>query len=140
MKKVLRDVQITVDGVDLSDHFTSITVEDAANEVDATAFGSVYTSAVKGMRTAQISGTVQQDFDTASVDDTLSALNDQETTFEVEVIPDAGVISATNPGYRIAEAQLMGYSPLSGGVGDLSTTDITFTNAGDAGVERIVTP
>jgi hypothetical protein len=139
-KQVLRDVQVVVDDVDLSDHFTSITVEDSANEVDATAFGSVYTSAVKGMRTASISGTVQQDFAAASTDATLSALNDQDTTFTVVVVPTDAAVSATNPAYIIDEAQLMGYTPLSGGVGDLSTTDVTFTNAGDAGVERIVDP
>lgn len=139
-KRVLRDVQVTVDGVDLSDHFTQITVEDGAAEVDSTAFGSVYTQAMKGMRTAQITGTIQQDFAAASVDATLSALNNSDATFQVLVVPASGVISATNPGYRLAEAQLLGYTPLSGGVGDLSTTDVTFSNAGDLGVERLTTP
>jgi len=140
MKTVLRNVFVSVDGTDLSDHFTQITVEDSAAEVDSTAFGSVYTQAMKGLRTAQITGTVQQDFAAASVDATLSALNDQDTTFEVIVVGDADTtadISATNPGYRIAESQLLGYTPISGGVGDLSTTDVTFSNAGDLGVERL---
>lgn len=138
MKVVLRDVQITVNGVDLSDHCTEVTVEDSAAEVDATAFGSKYTQAVKGLRTAQITANLQQDFATGSVDATLSPLNDSDATFEVEVIPLAGAVGPTNPGYRIAEAQLMGYQPLSGGVGTLSMTSVTFTNAGDAGVERLV--
>jgi len=140
MKRVLRDVSITVDDVDLSDHFTAITVEDAAAEVDSTAFGSTYTQAMKGMRTAQITGTVQQDFDTGSVHETLNALNDADSTFEVVVVPTSDVISATNPGFRIAESQLLGYTPLAGGVGDLSTTDITFTNASDAGLEVLTAP
>jgi hypothetical protein len=141
-KQVLRNVGVIVDQVDLSDRTTSVTVDDGANEVDATAFGSVYTSAVKGMRTAQITATFQQDFDTGSVHDTLNALNDQSTTFEVLIVPDgdASGITATNPGFRIAEAHLLGYSPLSGGVGDLSTTDVTFTNAGDLGVEVLTSP
>lgn len=135
MKRVLRDVSITVDGTDLSDHFTQITVEDSAAEVDATAFGSVYTQAMKGMRTAQITGTVQQDFDAGSVHETLAPLNDQEAPFEVIVVPTEATVSATNPAFRLSESQLLGYTPLSGGVGDLSTTDVTFTNAGDLGVE-----
>jgi hypothetical protein len=140
MKKVLRDVQVIVDGTDLSDHFTSITVEDSAAGVDGTAFGSVYTSELKGMRTAQITGTVQQDFDAASVHAVLSALNDQDEPFEVQVIPTADAISATNPAFTLPEAQLLGYTPLSGGVGDLSTTDVTFTNAGDQGLVIDITP
>jgi hypothetical protein len=134
MKQVLRDVTIMVDGVDLSDHFTQITVEDSAAEVDATAFGSVYTQAMKGMRTAQITGTLQQDFDAGSVHATLAPLNDQATPFPVVVTPTAAPVSATNPSFSLPEAQLLGYTPLSGGVGDLSTTDITFSNAGDLGV------
>jgi len=138
-KRVLRDVQITVDGTDLSDHFSAITVEDAAAEVDATAFGNVYTQAMKGMRTAQITGTVQQDFDTGSVHQTLAPLNDQEDPFEVVVIPTDAAVSAQNPAFRLSESQLLGYTPLSGGVGDLSTTDITFTNSGDLGLEILNT-
>lgn len=140
MKQVLRDVQVEVDGQDLSDHFSSITVEDSAAEVDGTAFGSKYSSTLKGMRTAQISGTLQQDFDPASVDATLSPLNDSDDTFKVIVIPQAGAVSATNPAYVLPEAQLLGYTPLAGSVGDLSTTDVTFSNAGDQGVVRVVNP
>jgi len=142
MKRVLRNVYVEVDNTDLSDHFSAITVEDSATGVDSTAFGSVYTSEMKGMRTAQITGTVQQDFDVGSVDAVLSALNDQDTPFEVLVVDNADSpadITATNPGYHMVESQLLGYTPLSGSVGDLSTTEVTFTNAGDAGVARVTT-
>ena len=137
MKKVLRNVGIEVDGVDLSDRCTQVTVEDGAAEVDGTAFGSNYTSALKGMRTAQITATFQQDFDAGSVHDTLSALNDSDVPVEVVVYSEGATASVANPGFKITESQLLGYNPLSGGPGDLSTTDVTFTNAGDAGVEII---
>lgn len=136
-KVVLRDVQITVDGLDCSNHCTSVTVEDGANEVDATAFGSVYTSAVKGLRTAQITATFQQDFATGSLDAKFNTLNNQTTPFVVEVVPTAAAVSASNPKYRLPEAMLLGYNPLGGGVGDLSTTDVTFSNAGASGVMRL---
>lgn len=135
-KVVLRDVSITVDGADLSDHCTAVTVEDGANDVDATAFGSVYTSAVKGLRTAQITATFQQDFATGSVDAKLNTLNNQDTPFEVIVKPRNIAVSATNPKYRQPESMLLGYTPLSGSPGDLSTTDVTFSNAGVSGVIR----
>jgi hypothetical protein len=134
MKRVLRDVSIVVNGVDLSDHFSAVTVEDSAAEVDATAFGSQYTSAMKGMRTAQITGTLQQDFDAGEVHATLNPLNNTETPFPVVVKPTSAAASATNPSFTLPAAQLLGYTPLSGGVGDLSTTDITFTNSGDQGI------
>ena len=139
-KKVLRDVTVDVDGSDLSDHFSSVTVEDSAAEVDGTAFGSVYTQTLKGMRTAQISGTVQQDFDAGSVNAVLGPLNDQETPFKVIVKPTGSAVSATNPAFVMPDAQLLGYTPLDGSVGDLSTTDITFGNAGDQGVVEVTNP
>lgn len=138
-KVVLRDVKILVDSLDASDHCTAVTVEDGAAEVDATAFGSVYTSALKGMRTAQITATFQQDFVTGSVDAKFSALNNQTTPFVVEVTPTSSPVSASNPKFRLPESMLLGYTPLAGGVGDLSTTDVTFTNAGSSGVVRVTT-
>lgn len=140
MKKVLRDVQIEVDGVDLSDHFSAITVEDSAADVDGTAFGSVYIQTLKGQRTAQVTGTVQQDFDAASVNATLNPLNDQDAPFKVIVIPAASAVAVDNPAFVMPDAQLLGYSPLAGSVGDLSTTDITFSNAGDQGVVQVTSP
>jgi hypothetical protein len=140
MKTVLRDVTVTVDGTDLSDHFSAITVEDGAADVDGTAFGSVYTQTLKGMRTAQITGTLQQDFDAGSVDAVHSVLNDQDLPFKVIVKPTSGAVSATNPAFVLPEGQLLGYNPLSGSVGDLSTTDITYSNAGDQGVVRVTNP
>jgi hypothetical protein len=140
MKKVLRDVTVEVDGVDLSDHFSAVTVEDSAADVDGTAFGSVYTQTLKGMRTAQITGTVQQDFDAGSVNATFGPLNDQDDPFKVIVTPTSDAVSATNPAFVLPEAQLMGYSPLAGSVGDLSTTDITFGNAGQDGVVEVTNP
>lgn len=138
-KVVLRDVKITVDGLDLSNHCTSVTVEDGAADVDSTAFGSVYTQAVKGLRTSQITATFQQDFATGSVDEKFNTLNNQVAPFVVIVQPTNAAISASNPKYTLPEAMLLGYNPISGGVGDLSTTDITFSNAGVSGVIRAIT-
>ena len=138
-KVVLRDVKITVDSLDCSDHCTAVTVEDAAADVDSTAFGSVYTSAVKGLRTAQITATFQQDFATGSLDAKFNTLNNQDTPFVVEVTPTSGTVGPANPKYRLPEAMLLGYTPLGGGVGDLSTTDVTFSNAGASGVVRLTT-
>lgn len=140
MKRVLRDVTVEVDGSDLSDHFSAITVEDSAADVDGTAFGSQYTQTMKGMRTAQITGTVQQDFDAGSVNSVLGPLNDQDAPFKVIVKPTAAAVSATNPAFVLPESQLLGYTPLAGSVGDLSTTDITFSNAGDQGVVEVTNP
>jgi hypothetical protein len=136
-KVVLRDVNISVDGVDLSDHCTAVTVEDSAADVDSTAFGSVYTSAVKGLRTAQITATFQQDFASGSVDAKLDALNNSDDPFVVEVTPTSAAVGPTNPKYRLPESMLLGFTPLGGGVGDLSTTDVTFSNAGASGVVRL---
>jgi len=78
-----------------------------------------------------------KDFASGQVDSKLNTLNNQDSTFAVEVIPTGAAVSDSNPRYQLPESMLLGYTPLSGGVGDLSTTDVTFSNAGSSGVVRL---
>lgn len=137
-KQVLRDVVVEVNGVALSDHASSVTINSEADLVETTAFGATYKSNLMGMRDGTIEVTFYQDFDAASVDATLWPLHNANTVFPVVIRPTSGVVSATNPSYRMAEAVLPGFNPLSGDVGEASTTDVTFQNAGQAGIERLV--
>jgi hypothetical protein len=135
-KKVLKNPIIKVDGVELQRRSSSVTVEWTDDEVDGTAFGAKNKETLKGLGDASIQVTFQQDFAVGSVDDTLSDLKNSDTPFPVEVIPENVAVSATNPAYRLPEALLFGYNPISGSVGELSTTQVTFKNAGDAGLVR----
>ncbi len=135
-KQVLRNAFISVNGVNLSDHCSSITIEDSAEEVDFTSFSSsAYREFGQGLKDATISATFFQDYAAASVDATLFPLYDSGGTFPVVVRPDAAVASATNPSYTMT-SRLYTYGGVAGGVGDANTRDVTFRNAGTAGITR----
>ena len=139
-KFVLKSAVITVAGVDLSDHFSEVTIETSTDDVDVTGFTSAsYRQFTDGFKDATISGEVFQDFAAASVDATLWNLgpgNTAGTTFAVTVKPTNAATSATNPIFTMSEAKLYEYSPVAGGVGDAASTGVSFRNAGTAGITR----
>ena len=135
-KQVLRNCFISVNGVNLSDHCSSVALEDAAEEVDFTAFStSAYREFGQGMKDATITATFFQDFAASSVDATMYPLYDSGGTFAVVVSPENLPASSTNPKYTMI-ARLYTYSGLNGSVGDANTLDVTFRNAGTAGIVR----
>lgn len=134
-KYVLKDAVITVDGTDISDHTSSVAVEDTAAEVDFTGFGSDYSELGQGLKDATITATIFNDYAASSVDAILAPLYASGGTFDVVVKPTANAVSSTNPSWTLT-SRLFSYSPLSGGVGEASTSDLTFRNAGTAGLTR----
>lgn len=134
-KRVLKDAYIQVNGVDLSDHCSSVTVASEAEQVDVTAFTTAgYRQTLTGFKTAEITATFFQDYDAASVHQTLQPLYDAGGTFTVNVKASQTTTSSTNPRITLGTATLNSYSPLAGAVGEASTMDVTFTNAGTAGI------
>ena len=136
-KFVLKDASITVNGVNLSDHVSSVTIESSFDEVDFTAFGSKYKEIGQGIGDATITLAVFQDFAAASVDATLWPLSQSGATFPVVVKPTSLAVSATNPSYTMT-AVLLSFNPLAGAVGEASTTDVTLRNAANVGIVRAV--
>lgn len=134
-KIVLTDASITINSVDLSDHFSSVTLEDTADEVEFTGFGSGYREFGQGLKDATVTLTAFQDYATGEVDATLYPLYDSGGTFPVVVKSDSGATSSTNPSYTMV-GRLFSYSPIAGAVGEASTTDITIRNGGTAGLIR----
>lgn len=136
-KFVMKDAVLTVNSVNLSDHCSSCTIEITTDEVDVTAFTSAsYREFLDGFKDATITATFFQDFAASSVDATLWPLATGTATFPVTVKASSAATSSTNPIYTLAAARMFGYSPIAGGVGDASTTDTSFRNAGTAGLTR----
>ena len=134
-KIVLKDAYIKVDSTVLSDHVSSVTLEDTADEVEFTAFGANYREYGQGLKTASITLEVFQDFASGSVDAVMEPLYNSGGTFNVEVRATSASPSATNPKYTMV-GRLFSYSPLQGAVGDANTTSVTIQNAGTAGLVR----
>ena len=89
-KEVWRDGYIQVNGVDLSDHCSAITVEGTTEDIDVTSFTTAgFREFQTGFKDATITATFFQDFaassGTASVDNTLQPLWDGGGTFSVHV-------------------------------------------------------
>ncbi len=136
-KFVLKDAQLVVNSVNLSDHASSVSIEISTDEVDVTTFSAAsYREFLDGFKDATITATFLQDFAAASVDATLWPLASGTATFPVTVKATSAATSATNPIYTLATARMFGYTPIGGGVGDASTTDTSFRNAGTAGLTR----
>lgn len=134
-KFVMRDGFVEVNGVDLSDHCSSVTVESTADDVDLTAFTTAgYREFGVGFKSATISATFFQDFAPSSVHQTLQPLYDAGGTFNVTVKASQAATSGSNPEISLPVARMFGYNPLAGGVGDASTFDVEFRNAGTAGI------
>lgn len=131
-KEVLRNASVLVNAVDLSDHSSSVTLEDSAEEVEFTAFGpSDYREFGQGLKDATITVAFFNDHAAASVADTLQPLYDTGGTFTVRIKPDLqGTVA-----YSMI-SRLYTNPTLAGAVGEANTVEATFRHAGTAGITR----
>jgi len=125
---VLTNAQVTVNGVDLSDHVDSVEVQTNVDDVDITAMGASAHQHAPGLRNDKITVNFLQDFAAGKVDATLFPLLGN-TGFTVKVVPVATTVSTTNPSYT-ATCVLFTYNPLSGKVGERSDTSVEFQATG----------
>jgi hypothetical protein len=135
-KFVLKDAKIVVDGTDLSKRASQVAIELPDDEVDLSTFGGDFKETGKGLSDASMTVTFFQDYAAGQVDEVLWPFKISDETFIIEVSPSSKARSATNPTYKMT-ARLFNYTPISGSVGQASTTQVTFKNASDNGIERL---
>jgi hypothetical protein len=131
-KTILKNVLIEVDGTDLTERASSVTINTSADDVNVDTFGSDYHQHDRGLKEASITVTFLQDFAASQVDETLWPLSESGDDFIVTV---ADLDSPGSDPFSIT-AKLFDYQPISGSVGEASTTDVTFQNAGADGIRR----
>jgi hypothetical protein len=129
----LTDAYISINGVTLSDHAKSVTVNDTREVKDFTAFGATSKVVGKGLGDASITVEFFQDFAAAKTHATLQPLISSTTPVTVEVRPTSAARSATNPA-AVMSALLFDYVFVDGSVGDESTMTATFQNASQTGI------
>ena len=130
-KEILRNVKITVNAVDLSDHCSSVSIETSADEVEFTSFGAGFREYGQGLKDATINASYFNDHDAASVAAVHQPLYASGGTFAVKVWPDAaGTIVYT------MTSRLYSNPTVAGAVGEANTVDVVYRNAGTAGVTR----
>ena len=133
---VLTDAVVTVNSVDLSDWCTSATISVEVDDQEDTAFGDTYRSRIGGLKDLSIDLDFNSDFAASAVDATIWPLVGTTTTVTIKAT--SASTSATNPLYS-AVVLVTEYSPLDGGVGDLSTTSVSWPGSGGAGLGRATT-
>ena len=126
-KIVLTDAKVTINSVNLSDHINNITLETKNDIIETSAFGSTAKTRVAGLADNQVTLDFHQDFAASNVEATIYPLLGQTTTIVVQ--PASSAVSATNPTYTFS-AVIVDWTPLKGGIGQLSTASVTFPITG----------
>ncbi len=134
-KYIIRNPVVVVNGVDLSNRFSSAEVNSEKDLVDVTAFGASSKQQLVGLGDGTMSFDAFQDFAAASVDATLYPIHTAGSEVVVTVKPTNAAVSTTNPLYTMTGV-LPNYTPISGGVGEASTISVEFSNSGDTGIVR----
>ena len=121
---VLKDADITVNGVVLSNRANSVELNYEVESVEVTAFGG-NRSFIGGLQNNTITIEFMQDFAAANVEATVFPLVGTQTSVTVRASSTA--TSATNPLYTVSGTFLSSHTPVSAAVGELAMTSLTFT-------------
>ena len=118
-------VGLKIATIDLSDHVTSVTLNQAFDELVVTAMGDTAHKFVKGLESATLTVSFLNDTASANVLATLQAA--YGTTASVKMVQDkVASVSATNSLYTF-DILVNNLTPINGATGDMATMDITFT-------------
>ena len=124
--QVLKDVQISINGVDLESKANSVTLNYEVESVDVTSFdGSGARKFAGGLVNLSVEVALMQDFASAQTEATIYPLVGTTTT--VVIVPTSAAVGTANPSYTITGAYLASHTPVAGGVGELSMTTLTLT-------------
>jgi hypothetical protein len=135
---VLTNVEVTIAGVDLSNHIASVSLGSTYDVIETTAFAGVSGAAgnvplaaktrTAGLVDNSVTLEFHQDFATASVEQTIYPLLGTEVAVVVQ--PVAGTpFGPTNPTYSF-QAVISEWTPLNGAVGELATASVTWPITG----------
>jgi hypothetical protein len=124
-KVVLTDASITINAIALSDHANNVELTYEVDSVETTSFGDGGHKFTGGLQNLSITVDLMQDFAAASVEATIYPLVGTTTTLVFK--PTSGATSATNPTYTVTDAFLASHTPVSGAVGEIAMTSLTFT-------------
>ena len=124
---VITNPVIVVAGTDISDHVTSVSVDDSVADIDTTNFAtSGNHTRVGGLKDGSITIEAQNDFAASSIDSLFWANRGGVVTVTVKATSAA--TSATNPVY--SASYLVNQYKLGGKVGDLSMVSVTWPRSG----------
>ena len=124
---MLNNASVTINSVDLSDHITSITFSEEADQLETTAMGDNNRTMIGGLKSGTIDLEFNQDLAASDVQATIRAL--LGTVTAVIVKNDAGATAATNPQWTF-NALVTEWPSINGTVGELATASVSWPITG----------
>lgn len=131
-------VKVTYNGVDLTNHVKSITINQDFDTVDVTAMNATNKAFAVGLQDASVDIEYYQDFAASSVDATHFPLLGSSTGATLLIQTSGSTVSATNPSYSGLMA-FYTYTPVDSSVGDASMTKVTYRPASGQSFSRNIT-
>jgi hypothetical protein len=121
----LNAASVKIGTVDITDHVTSATLTQSADELEVTALGDGSRKYVAGLQTGTLDLEFLNDFAAANVCATLQTA--LYTTVVAKLVPGPGTtISATNPLYTVS-ILVNNLTPIAGAAGEMSSSSLSFT-------------
>jgi hypothetical protein len=121
----LKDVSVTINSVDLSDHASSAVLTHEIEQQEATVMGG-NRSFIGGIQNNTLEVTMYQDFAASEVEATVFPLVGTQTT--VVLKPTSSAVGADNPSYTLTNCYLASHTPINASdVGATSPITLTFT-------------
>lgn len=117
------DVAITINAVDLSDHVTSVTFSEIADELETTAFGQSFRSRIGGLKDGSLDVDFNQDFAASNVQATIRTLLGSVTVITLK--PTSAAVGATNPSYTFS-VLVTEWPTFGNAVGELATASVSW--------------
>ena len=125
MAVFLNAASVKIGAVDITDHVTSATLTQSADELEITSLGDSARKYVAGLQTGTLDMEFLNDFAAANVCATLQTA--LYTTVVAKLVPGPGTtISATNPLYTVS-ILINNLTPIAGAAGEMSSSSLSFT-------------
>jgi hypothetical protein len=122
-KLVLTNPKIVVDGFDLSDHCTSVTLGTVYDLFETTQMGDIAKKFVAGLEENTLSLELQQDFGVSQLESVIYP--NRGLLVNCTVRPVNTTVSTVNPQYAF-QVLVSEWTPLSGSVGSLATATVNW--------------
>lgn len=131
---VLKNAFVLINAVDLSDHVKQVTINYSAEVLDKTAMSNAGRARLAGLKDWTADIQFFNDFASSKVDATIFPA--VGTQIAVDIRPDAGARSVTNPSYT-GNGIIDSYQPVAGAVGVVAETPVKISGSDGVALARL---
>lgn len=130
---ILKDIDITVGGTDLSGYGRALTMQEGNVMQEAQAYGDDWAWFERGLRTGGCTIQFWQGFGAGTPDTVISAL--LATTASVVIKPTSATVGTANPTFTFTAA-FENYERFAGQIGDRGVCQVDLVLAANTGIVR----